>query len=128
MRTAYVQTRAVDNAYLVRERDRRRWRELVVVLAVVLPLSAAFLAYTRIHLEVIDTGYLIGRLEHQLDELVERERRLRFEASKLQSPERLERLASELGLVRPSVDQVLFVSPPAVATPTAESLGGSETP
>ncbi len=111
MRTAYVHTRPVDNAYLVRERDRRRWRELAVILAVVLPLAAVFLAYTWIHLEVIETGYRIGQLEHQLEELVERERRLRYQASTLQSPERLERIATEeLGLVRPAIDQVLFVT------------------
>lgn len=110
MRTAYVLRRPVRNAYLVRVRDRRRWRDLLVVLATVLPLALALLAYTRIHLEVTEVGYRIGVLERQLKDATERERLLRLEASRLESPERLERLGrQELGLIDPTVDQTLFV-------------------
>ncbi len=53
MRNAYAVRRPVANAYLVRERDRRRLRELAVVLLVVLSLGGGLLAYTWIHLEVL---------------------------------------------------------------------------
>ena len=48
--------RPVVNTYLVRERDRRRLRELALVLLVVLCLGGGLLAYTWIHLEVTRTA------------------------------------------------------------------------
>jgi 4-amino-4-deoxy-L-arabinose transferase-like glycosyltransferase len=46
---AYAVRRPVVNSYLVRQRDRRRLRELVAVVAAVLPLAAALLGYTWLH-------------------------------------------------------------------------------
>ena len=66
MRNAYAFTRPVANTYLVRERDRRRVRELAMVLVVVLCLGGSLLAYTWIHLEVTRTGYRIDKLEREL--------------------------------------------------------------
>lgn len=110
MRTAYALRRPVRNAYLVRVRDRRRSRDLLVVLAVVLPLAVALLVYTRIHVNMIEAGYRIGVLERQLDEVQDRERALRTEAARLESPERIERLARErLGMVEPTVETTMFV-------------------
>ena len=110
MKTDYAIHRPVRNAYLVRERDRRRWREVGLVLLCVVPLASALLSYTWIHLQVLEVGYQIDRMERQLAVVVEDERRLMMETSRLQSPERLEQLASEqLGLVAPSFDQLLFV-------------------
>ncbi len=66
LRNAYAFTRPVANSYLVRERDRRRVRELALVLLVVLCLGGGLLAYTWIHLEVTRTGYRIDKLEREL--------------------------------------------------------------
>ncbi len=110
MKTSYAVRRPVYNEYLVRERDRRRWREVGLVMLVVLPLAGALLSYTWIHLEERDTGYRIDRMERRLEQLLESERRLRFVAARLQSPERLETIAVErLGLAAPRFDQLLFV-------------------
>jgi cell division protein FtsL len=110
MRTAYAFRRPVDNAYLVRVRDRRRFRDLGVVLAVALPIALALFAYTRVHLQSLEVGYRIGELERRLVEVNETERRLRSEAARLGSPARLERLAvDELGLRPPTLEQVIFV-------------------
>ena len=43
MRSSYAFTRPVANSYLVRERDRRLLRELVLVLLVVLCLGGGLL-------------------------------------------------------------------------------------
>lgn len=113
MKTGYALHRPVLNSYLVRERDRRRWREVGAVLLCVLPLAAALLSYTWIHLEVVETGYEIERMERQLEALLDDERRLRLEAARLESPARLEQLATErLGLARPQLGQVLFLEEP----------------
>jgi cell division protein FtsL len=109
LRSAYAVRRPVVNAYLVRERDRRRWRELAVVLLIVFSLGGGLLAYTWIHLEVIRTGYAIVELERRAGELAQEERRLRLEAAYLASPQKIERRAvDELGMGPPALDQVVF--------------------
>lgn len=109
MRNAYAFTRPVANSYLVRERDRRLLRELLVVLLVVLCLGGGLLAYTGIHLEVTRTGYRIDKLERELEEQTRKERELRLEAAYLASPTRIEqRAVAELGMQPPSLEQVIF--------------------
>ena len=109
MRNAYAFTRPVVNSYLVRERDRRRVRELAIVLVVVLCLGGGLLAYTWIHLEVTRTGYRIDKLERELTDQAREERKLRLEAAYLASPSLVERRAvKELGLQPPALEQVVF--------------------
>jgi len=109
LRNAYAFRRPVANTYLVRERDRRRWRELALVLLVVLCLGGGLLAYTWIHLEVTRTGYEIDTLEKRLGELTQKERQLRLEASYLAGPSQIEqRAVRELGMQPPALEQVVF--------------------
>jgi cell division protein FtsL len=109
LRSAYAVRRPVVNTYLVRERDRRRLRELAVVLLIVVSLGGGLLAYTWIHLEVLRTGYHIVELERRARELAQEERRLRLEAAFLASPQEVERRAVEsLGLSHPALEQVVF--------------------
>jgi cell division protein FtsB len=109
VRNAYAVRRQVANAYLVRERDRRRLRELAVVLLVVVSLGGGLLTYTWIHLEVLAAGYRIVDLERNLRDLSQEERRLRLEAAYLASPQRTEqRAVRDLGLAAPSLEQVIF--------------------
>ena len=103
LRNAYAFRRPVVNSYLVRERDRRRVRELALVLLVVLCLGGGLLAYTWIHLEVTRTGYRIDKLERELTEQTREERQLRLEAAYLASPSQIERRAvEELGMQPPA--------------------------
>ena len=109
MRSHYVARRPVANAYLVRERDRRRLRELGLVLLVTLPLGLAALANVWVHRAAFSTGYRIDRLERQLQELRDRERYLEVEAARLARPETVElRAAQELGMQQAEVDQLVF--------------------
>ncbi len=109
MRNAYAFTRPVVNTYLVRERDRRRVRELALVLLVVVCLGGGLLAYTWIHLEVTGAGYRINELEKKLDEAERQERQLRLEASYLASPLQIEKRAvGELKMQPPALEQVVF--------------------
>jgi cell division protein FtsL len=109
LRNAYAFTRPVANAYLVRERDRRRVRELAMVLLVVLCLGGALLDYTAIHLELTRTGYHIDALEKELAAATRKERRLRLEAAYLANPTRIEqRAAGELHMQSPAMEQVIF--------------------
>jgi hypothetical protein len=110
MKSAYALRRPVVNAYLVRERDRRRLRELGLVLVTLLPLGAALLLYIWVQLEVVRTGYRIEGLERRLHALGQSERQLRLEASYLGSPERVgRRAAAELEMAPPRLEQMVFV-------------------
>ena len=110
MRGEYAIRRPVVNAYLVRERDRKRLRELALVTLLILPLGVGLLADIWIHLRVIETGYRLNELERSLRQLEQQERRLRLEASYLASPQRVERLATEeLGMIEPAPEQLLFL-------------------
>ncbi len=106
---AYAVRRPVVNSYLVRERDRRRLRELAVVLLLVFSLGGGLLGYTWIHLEVLRTGYRIDASDRSLRELARKERQLRLEAAYLASPQRIEsRAVEELGMQPPALEQVIF--------------------
>lgn len=110
MRGEYAIRRPVVNAYLVRERDRKRLRELLLVALLVLPLGLGLLADIWIHMRVIESSYRLSQLEYTLRELERKERRLRLEASYLASPQRVEALAvDQLGMVEPAPEQLLFV-------------------
>ena len=110
MAIPYVNNRPVENFYLVRERDRRRMRELVWVVFGLLPVALALLGYTWVHLEVRKVGYSIEALEGTLGDLRQTERELQLQAAYLRSPERIARVATEqLGMVTQTLEQTIFV-------------------
>lgn len=111
MRSPYAYERPVANEKLVRDRDRRRARELVRVFMAVLPLGAALIFYISIHRAVLDEAFRIGEMENRLRSLERQERELSLDLSYLESPPRVERLAvEELGMARPEAEQVVFWS------------------
>ena len=110
MARAYAVRRPVPNAYLVRERDRRRLRELGWVLLVVLPVGLCGLAYVWLRLEVLRAGYRIHQLETVLEERLQTERRLDYDMSSLARPQVIERRAvAELGMQVPEQWQLVKV-------------------
>lgn len=109
MRNAYTIHRPVVNDYLVRERDRRRLWNLGAVFLILAPIALAFGLFTWLRLQVLDTGYAIGKKESELHELLRRESQLRVEASYLASPALVEQKAIEdFGMAPPEPGQVLF--------------------
>jgi cell division protein FtsL len=112
MKSSYAVHRQVDNEYLVRERDRRRLRDLGMVLLVLAPVALSLVAFTWIHLQVLDAGYAIEALEGRLHELDRRESRLRLEAAYLASPSLIEeRATEELSMRPPEIEQMVFLEP-----------------
>ncbi len=110
MHSPYLRRRPVENLVLVRERDRRRARELARLLFGLLPLAAALLSYTWVHTEILQAGYSVRSLEDRLEVLDRSERRLRLEIAFLSSPQRVEAAAaSDLGMVFPTLEQMVFV-------------------
>lgn len=110
MARAYVVRRPVANSYLVRERDRRRLRELGWVLLVVLPVGLFGLSYVGLRLEVLRVGYGLDGLETRLERAEQAERLLTLEYGALTRPAVIERRATtELGMVVPEKHQLVAV-------------------
>ncbi len=109
MRNAYAVRRPVMNPYLVRERDRRRHRELAAVLAISLTVGACLIAYVWVHVELLRVGYRVHLLQEQLDETLRRRSLLQLETAYLSSPRRIEeRAVRELEMRQPDLSQVIF--------------------
>src|SRR5262245_15181812 len=56
--------------------------------------------------QILALGYRLAAARHELRLLREDNRRLRVEQSVLTSPDRIERLASSLGMLRPTPEQI----------------------
>jgi cell division protein FtsL len=110
----YLRRQPVKNFLLVRERDRRRLRELRLLVFAVVPAALALLGYTWVQTEIVRTGYRVRVLERRLEDMARTERQLELEASWLESLERVEEAAAkELEMQFPTLDQMVFVDEPA---------------
>ncbi|HEX6203602.1 MAG TPA: hypothetical protein VF100_11410 [Thermoanaerobaculia bacterium] len=101
MRAAsYAYHRQVENSWLVRERDRRRIRELALVVLAASAVVLALLAYTWLNVRVLETAYRIDELEGTLKELERRRAALDLEEARATALPIVEaRAAAELGMV-----------------------------
>lgn len=111
MSRIYAVDREVHNTFLVRQRDRRRRRELWWILAVVLPLVALLLAQIHLQAQIRQVGYDVTELQRELDEAQQQERALRRQAAALSTPRRVEQLATELLGMRPPRPEQLVTMP-----------------
>jgi cell division protein FtsL len=111
VKTPYTVTPPRDgaNTYLRRERDRKRRRELVVVVLAVLPLLVGLLAYIWIQLQTLAAGYRISELERQWKALSRERQQLELVAAERARPAAIERFAvDELGMAAASPEKTLY--------------------
>ena len=91
---------------------------LLILAALLTGLGVRHVADRR---ERVRLGYELSAASAELRRVSEENRRLRLEKSVLTDPDRIERLAANLGMVRPTTDQIRVVragvAPPAEATP-----------
>jgi cell division protein FtsL len=108
----YQITRRVANEQLVREVDRERNRQLLMVVVTGLLLAGAVLAYGWQHFEMIRNGYRMEEQRREREYLIQIQRQLSLEKATLTSPDRIETIATrELGMVVPSRDQFAVIEP-----------------
>ena len=108
MRTSYVVRQPVDNSYLVRERDRRRIRELGWVLLTAVPVALVLIGYVWVNLELLRCGYRIHSLEGRLQEQQRALSILELEEAYLTSAARLTERGAALGLAPPDAGRLLY--------------------
>lgn len=99
--------KSLDNSRLVKVEDPQRAREMRQFGIALACLFLFVMAYAFQHFKAIEYGYKIETLKSQRDTLVELNRALRLEEASLRDPERIDRMARELGLQSPQAGQVV---------------------
>lgn len=100
-------TKAIDNSRLVKVEDPRRTREMRQFGVALACLFVLVMGYAFQHFKAIEYGYKIEALKSQRTSMVEMNRALRLEEASLRDPERIDRMARDLGLQSPQVGQVV---------------------
>jgi len=113
---AYAVRRPVENVYLVRERDRRRSRELfALAFAAVPPIVVLFVAIWA-NVKTVELGYQLASLAKRREQLLEARRKLEMDGAQAAALARVEDVSRRtLGLVPPTLDQVVLVKDAALA-------------
>jgi len=108
----YQITRRVANEQLVRQVDRERNHQLLMVAVTGLLLAGAVLAYGWQHFEMIRNGYRMEEQRREREYLLQIQRQLSLEKASLASPDRIETIATrELGMIVPSKEQFVVIEP-----------------
>jgi len=108
----YQITRRVANEQLVRQVDRERNHQLLMVAVTGLLLAGAVLAYGWQHFEMIRNGYRMEEQRREREYLLQIQRQLSLEKASLTSPDRIETIATrELGMIVPSKEQFVVIEP-----------------
>jgi cell division protein FtsB len=108
----YAQKKPIENTHIVRERDRQRFRELIAVLFLGVPIGLFLLLFTWQNLEVIRLGREASRLQKQRAALEDQNKNLRLEIERLTSLDSVEQQAVTLGLRPTEASRVILVSRP----------------
>jgi cell division protein FtsL len=117
-------TKAIDNSRLVKVEDPQRSREMRQFGVALACLFLFVMVYAFQHFKAIEYGYKIEAMKSQRESLVEMNRALRLEEASLRDPERIDRMARDLGLQSPQAGQVirLDTAMPETSTSVVASL------
>lgn len=100
-------TKHIDNSRIVKMDDPQRAHEMRTFSIALACLCLLVLSYAWQHFKAVEYGYKISELQSQRDTLVEVNRALRLEEATLRSPDRIDVLAKQMGLIPPEPGQVL---------------------
>ena len=122
----YAQKKSIENAHIVRERDRQRFRELFAVLSIGVPIGLFLLLFTWQNLEVIRLGHEATNLQNQRKQIENDNKALQLELDHLTSLRSVEQKANALGFERTDPRVVVMVerSPAPVTPSVSEGPGG----
>lgn len=125
----YTQKKPIENAHIVRERDRQRFRELLAVLSLGVPIGLFLLLFTWQNLEVIRLGRQATELQQKRKQIEDANKALQLEIDRLTSLDAVERKASALGFESSDPRAIVMVAggrrpeaeAPAPPIPAADS-------
>ena len=110
-------SKAIDNSRLMKIEDPNRGREMKVFGTALACLFLLVMTFAWQHFKAIEYGYKIETLKLQRDSLVEMNRSLRLQEASLRDPERIDKMARELGLQSPQAGQVIRMDTAAPDSP-----------
>lgn len=116
----YAQKKSISNTHIIRERDRERFRELLAVLSIGLPVGLFLLLFTWQNLEVIRLGRETSGLQKVRKSLQDTNKRLQLEVESLTSLSAVESKATALGLKPAESGQIVLVSLPEFSKPQSQ--------
>lgn len=113
----------IRNNPIIREVDQTRQRELRRSAVIGVFLVAVLLFSAWQHFELRQHGYRIEEMQQERARELETNRHLRLEIETLQSPKRIEQIATEqLNLVAPSSDEAIVIERVIPATQPDTSI------
>jgi hypothetical protein len=127
----YAQKKPIDNAHIVRERDRQRFRELLALLGLGIPIGLFLLLFTWQNLEVIRLGHEATGLQKERRQIENGNKVLQYELDRLTSLHSVEQKAAALGFQHTdprAVVMVQRVGAPALGRPAAAGAAATQRP
>ena len=127
----YTQKKPIDNTHIVRERDRRRNRELYAVLSLGVPIGLFLLLFTWQNLEVIRLGREATRLQKNLKDVEAEHKALQAELDRMTSFDAVEKKVETLGFAPTDSKTIVIVEGAvegAVAGAGRRALGAGAPP
>jgi hypothetical protein len=115
----YTQKKPIDNTHIVRERDRRRNRELLAVLSLGIPIGLFLLLFTWQNLEVIRLGRETTRLQKNWKDTEAAHKALEAERDRLTSFDTVETQAAKLGFAPADPKTIVMVQGAPASSPTS---------
>jgi cell division protein FtsL len=115
----------IDNTRLVKADDPERRREMRQFAMVMSVLFLLVMVYVWQHFSAIEIGYHVETQKQQVEQLREENRQLRLSEAQLTDPERIDKIAKQLGLDAPQPGQVVR---PEGGDPNAPVLAQAATP
>ena len=100
-------TKHIDNSRIVKADDPERRREMRIFSAVMAVLFVLVMVYVWQHFSAIEIGYTIEAQKAQVEKLREQNRQIRLNEAQLTEPERIDKMAKQLGLDQPAPGQVI---------------------
>lgn len=97
----------IDNSRIVKADDPERRREMRTFTVVMTVLFLLVMTYVWQHFSSIEVGYNIEAQKQQLEHLQEENRQLHLTEAQLSDPDRIDRIARQLGLDVPQPGQVI---------------------
>jgi cell division protein FtsB len=110
MHYGYAQRKPIENEFIVRERDKRRSRELLAVVLLGLPLGLLLWLFAWQNLEVIRLAREATRLRAVQTDLEKSNKRLKIEVERLTALDAVQSKAGAIGLQPSESARVVVVS------------------
>ncbi len=97
----------IDNSRIVKADDPERRREMRQFATAMSVLFVLVMVYVWQHFSAIEVGYRVEAQKQQVEQLREVNRELRLNEAQLTDPERIDRMAKQLGLEAAQPGQVV---------------------